>query len=85
MTLKQAKEMVNRFYKEAVYRLEKCNRNLWDDHVLNTFVDKCDAIRETLLWTEALNSTKSERLQDYTFEMQDKLIDKWYDIKHLTA
>lgn len=76
MTLKQAKEMVNRFYEEAVYRIEKCNRDLWNDHVLETFVDKCDAIRETLIWTEDINSTKSARLQDYVFEMQSKLIDK---------
>ena len=85
MTLKQAKEMVDRFYEEAVYRLEKCNRDLWDDRVWEIFVDKCDAIRETLVWTEDINSTKSARLQDYAFEMQDKLKDKWYDIKHLTA
>ena len=85
MTLKQAKEMVDRFYKEAVYRIEKCNRDLYDDHVLHSFVDKCSAISETLIWTENINSTKSSRLQDYYFEMQDKLIDKWYDIKHLTA
>lgn len=83
MTLKQAKEMVNRFYEEAVYRLEKCDRDLYDDHVLFTFLDKCDAIRETLIWTEDINSTKSARLQDYGFEMRDKLMDKWHEIRKI--
>lgn len=79
MTLKQAKEMMNIFYDNAMYRIEERGRDLYDG-VLHTFLDKADAIVTTCIYTN--NSDKVwQAAQNYKFELEDKLIENYKSMK----
>ena len=78
MTLKNAKILMDDFYDSAIYRLDKKHRNLYEDHVLQTFEDKCDAIITACIFCNA--KTVWQKAQEYKFELRDKLLEHWYSI-----
>lgn len=73
MTKKQAIEVMKEFYRVAEFRIIKRSRNLYTDHVLSTFQDKCDAIITACIITNKSNKVWSE-VQEMKFKMEDALI-----------
>ena len=79
MTLRQAKEIMDTFYDSAVYRIEKRGRDLWNDGVYKTLSDKTDAIITACIYSGASDRVVN-KVQEYKFELEDKLRSKWSEI-----
>ena len=79
MTLKNAKILMDNFYDSAIYRLDKKHRDLYEDRILSTFANKCDAIVTACIYCNP-SQTVYQKAQEYEFELHAKLLEHWYSI-----
>lgn len=79
MTKKVAIEVINEFYNNAVFRITKRNRDLYLDHVMDTFMIKTDAIVTACIYSNKSNKVWQE-VQSYKYEMEAKLRDLDYSL-----
>lgn len=72
MTLKNAKELMDHFYKFAVFSIDKRHLDLYKDGVYRTFCDKTYAIVQACICTNDSNRVWRQA-QKYKFQLEDKL------------
>lgn len=80
MTLNQAKELMKQFYDSAMFFITERERDLYEDGVMDRFLDKCDAIVTACIWTNSSDKVW-RKAQEYKFELEDKLTGNWYGMK----